>query len=362
MIAYFRPVFFPKKEVVNQIPTQSRLSTRVALSNDPIASEGFAVYIGMTQEAFEKHFGQPREEMTAFLGYKWAIYGDTPKHYFQVAYRGDKVSSIFVLGSETEIEPFSLGEGISEIADVVPIYSNLFFDYQGEGYGVELTEFEMKYSPLVAFENNSFAILYMDQENVDLMAIRYLDTQMLLELMPYQLTAGNPIDFYQEDATDWNQLNVDNTKQFKEILSIVRQQEELPKYQMNVQLNTLSHWLLDVFLTNPAELLSGEDLEMWEDGQNQLFFNQKFYLDNKAMAPFIKANNKVNISTSGIIYAPAYDIPSAFLSLYYEPSFYKLFHKEKYTDMGISFDKGTLLFMSANPDKLKLETTETSEK
>ena len=122
---------------------------------------------------------------------QWWFYGETHRDYFQVYVRNNQVESIFVLGDELGLAPFEIGQSLNEVSEISTIYSNFSFVFNNQTYVMELSEKDMNYQPLMAFDNNVFVILHMSKETGEVVGLRYLSQQMLLELQPYQLLEGN---------------------------------------------------------------------------------------------------------------------------------------------------------------------------
>lgn len=362
LVAYAYPVVVPKNESKKDVSTlQVGNPHRTALSFEPIKSEGFAPYIGVSRTAFESEFGQAKESFQTPLGYTLAIYGSNRQNYFQVSYRQEKVSSIFSLGTKNKITPFHLGMDLPDISDVTTIYSTFFLKNDDVDYEIELTEEDMNYRPLIAFDNDSFAILHFDREKGKLLAVRYLDKETLLELMPYQLIDGNAVDLKVTDHFDWKTFDGENRKQFNQILSILRENEHLDRYRLIDSLNTLTEETLRQFVDEPEKFLTGESLSNWQMHQENLSFYDPFYLEQKQTAQVLKTAEKANQNLSGILYSPAYDVPWLIMALYNERFFQEQFHRNQERGLGVSFYKDAALFVTIDPDKQKTEKTITSE-
>lgn len=361
LVAYFYPVVFPKNENKKEISTlQVGNPHRTALSFEPIQATGLSKYIGASMDYMEEQFGHPNEIFDTPLGYTWAVYGTNQKNFLQVSYRHGRVNSIFSLGSKNDTVPFHLGMDLSDISDIATIYSTFFLKYDKLDYEVELTEEDMNYRPLIAFDNGSFAILHVDREKGKLLAIRYLDVESLLELMPYQLVEGNAIDLKVTQNFDWKVFDAKNRYHFKQILSILRENERMDDYRLIDSLNTLTEDVLRSFVDDPTKYLTGEELSNWEIHQENLSFYDSFYIEQKQMSQIIKTAGKTNPNLSGVLYSPAYDVPWLVMTLYNERFFQTQFHKNQERWLGVSFYKDAVFFVTADPDKQKTEETITS--
>ncbi|MDR2276593.1 MAG: hypothetical protein LBE23_01960, partial [Vagococcus sp.] len=194
--------FFYMKPVVSSYnqpkPKNDLIVEEVKVSHKSVPyyelnTTGMAVHIGKTKQEFLKEFPKPKKDLTSFHGTEWLIYGDNTEDYYQVEIKNHVVSSVFLLGDHLESSPFSMGMNLVDLAEITTIFSNFNFEYGDEKYEVELTEDDMNYRPLVAFNNGTFAMLHINQGNGQLMAIRYLDKNSLLSIMPYQMNQENKV-------------------------------------------------------------------------------------------------------------------------------------------------------------------------
>lgn len=96
---------------------------------------------------------------------------------------------------------------MQDLTKITTIYTNFTFEYHDTEVGIELMEEDMNYRPLIAFDNDTFAILFFDQTTNGLFSVVYLDKDSLLKLLPYQVF-GEGLPHYQADkSADWESIN-----------------------------------------------------------------------------------------------------------------------------------------------------------
>ena len=68
---------------------------------------------------------------------------------------------------------------MQDLTKITTIYTNFTFEYHDTEVGIELMEEDMNYRPLIAFDNDTFAILFFDQTTNGLFSVVYLDKDSL---------------------------------------------------------------------------------------------------------------------------------------------------------------------------------------
>lgn len=324
------------------------LKPHIIRNETPVSLGGISQYMGQSREQFEADFGQPKDHILTGLGYEWWIYGADMHQFFQVSYDHDRVQEIFVLGDQVPITPFKMGMELSELTEVTPIYSDFVFEVDDHLYEIELTEEQLTLMPLIMFDHNAFALLHMSRWTGELMAIRYLTVERLLRLMPYQLISGNLPDIPYTKQQDWQVINLDNRRQFLNLLSILRVKEGYSPYILRSELMDISQEMLTQLLANSASFFNMEEIELWDSRYEDINLQHVFYLNTKDLKPIIKTLPHRNWIDHAVFYAPTYDLPWLLMSMYNRRSFQTIFQQEQARYLGITFDQDMLLFVSSS--------------
>ncbi len=317
---------------------------------------GMANHIGKTKKEFLKEFPNPKNTLLSYYNTEWLIYGDSLNDFYQVEIRNSVVSSIFILGSEMETTPFSMDMGLVDLAEITTIFSNFNFDYGDEKYEVELTEDDMNYRPLVAFNNGTFAMLHINQGTGKLMAIRYLNKQALLSLMPYQMDQKNKVqEELPTDSRDWEKVNRDNQQQLITILNLLREKEGKNRYKIDLKLQDGARKGIDILSAKPELVVDeGSYLTNWKKVSESQMSVSPFVLNKKEISHLMKEVGLNPKETHGIFYAPVSDVPFM-LTNWYGSRFYhdELAHKNDFK-IGVAFDKqGVVTFFGKEEEKKK---------
>lgn len=352
----------------NQPKAKNDLSTeKVKISHKSVPyyelnTTGMANFIGKTEDQFLKEHPNPKKTWKSYYNTKWLVYGDSLKDYYQVEIKNHVVSSIFVIGNQLDSTPFSMDMNLVDLAEITTIFSNFNFEYGDEKYEVELTEDDMNYRPLVAFNNGTFAVLHINQGNGKLMAIRYLDKHTLLSIMPYQMDQENKVQ--QTLATNlpnWEQVNFDNQQQLITILNLLREKEKKKSYLPDSQLEVGARNALTKLSQKPESFINEpERLDSLKKVSVNQFDSSPFILNNKEMSKLMKDVDLNNKETHGIFYAPVVDVPFMMTNWYGSRIYHEELTHKKDKTIGLTFEKQTVMtFFGKDEDKKK--TVESSE-
>lgn len=363
-VVYMKPVISSR----NQPKPKNDLSVeKVKISHKSVPyyelnTTGMANYVGKTKEEFLKEFPKPKKTFSSYYQTEWLVYGDSLTDYYQVEINNSVVSSIFVLGKDIETTPFAMDMNLVDLAEITTIFSNFNFSYGDEKYEVELTEDDMNYRPLVAFNNGTFAMLHINQGTGKLMAVRYLNKHTLLSIMPYQMDQDNKVqEKLPLELKDWDQVNQDNQDQLVTILNLLREKENKKKYQIDSTLQVGSKKGLEILSEKPDSIIEEEShLKNWERITETAISSSPFVLNKKETNRLIKKIDLPSKETHGIFYAPVVDVPFM-VTNWYGSRFYheELAHKND-SRIGLTFHKqGVMTFFGKEKEKIK--TVESSD-
>ncbi|MEG0285713.1 MULTISPECIES: CAP-associated domain-containing protein [Vagococcus] len=363
-IVYMKPVISSRNQPK---PKNDLLVEEVKVSHKSVPyyelnTTGMANHIGKTEKEFLKEFPNPKKTWDSYNGSKWLVYGETVEDTYQVEIRNHVVTSIFVLGEKVDSSPFSMGMNLVDLAEITTIFSNFNFEYGDEKYEVELTEDDMNYRPLVAFNNGTFAMLHINQGNGQLMAVRYLDKNSLLALMPYQMNQENKVkQGLQTPPETWGKVNQDNREQLIAILNLLREKEEKEKYVLDSKLQVGATESLQTLIEKPEDILEDEArLKSWQEMVDKEDISSTFLLNEKELKKLATKVDLKEKETHGIFYYPVTDVPFM-VTNWYGSRFYheELAHK---TDrlIGISFNE-EMVMTFLGPENEASQTTESSD-
>lgn len=227
------------------------------LEPEKLPVSGLGSYIGLSSDDFTDQYGQPKRKDPAINGKEWWIFGENENDYVQLGVKDGIITDLFVLGSDLNVAPFSIGMSIIEVFQLASFYPTYSVDDQGEQVTLELTESDLNYRPLIAFDNHTFAILMMDRSTNQIVGVRYLDSSSLLELGVYDNGSAKSNENAEEiDSEIQREINEGNQLQVNEIVNILRQRYELEPLKLNIQLSEVAE---TIFVNQEVQLDSEEN-------------------------------------------------------------------------------------------------------
>lgn len=264
---YMEPVFFPPSSTpISETPT-SQSRTVSALGYEEIPAVGLSTYINRPQSDLEEEFGPALSTQETGFGYMVASYKDKIRNIFiEANIKDNVVQAIKVAGKATDrINPFHFGMNLTDLTEVTTLFANFSFDYNGEPIAIELSEEDMNYRPLIAFDNESFAILFFGQGNNLLYGITYMNKDSLMQLMPYQLDNGAVTTYQVADlsAEEWVATDQANALRGTNLVNYLRNLENLDSYLSSVELSATSSQLASQLAIAPESIIKEESLHQW---------------------------------------------------------------------------------------------------
>ena len=362
-IVYMKPVISASKNTKpsNDLSIEKVKMTHKSVPYYELNTTGMANHIGKTKEEFLKDFPNPKKIWSSYDQSEWLVYGDSTKDYYQVEIKNHLVSSVFVLGNMVDSTPFTMDMNLVDLAEITTIFSNFNFEYGDEKYEVELTEDDMNYRPLVAFNNGTFAILHMNQLTGKLMAIRYLDKQTLLSIMPYQMEQENQVKIkHVAKDSDWKKINEANREQLTTLLNLFREKDEKRKYHLDTLLQTKSGKGMQILVEKPETIITGEaHFSDWEKVMEQQS-ETIFLLEREEMLKLTKEVELKGKKEHAIFYAPVNDVPFMITNWYGSRFYHEEIDHKKDSTIGMTFDKEKALIFFGEEEKK--QTVESSDK
>ena len=203
--------------------------------------EGLSVYIGKNVHELINDFGNPQRKDLSAFGYEWWVYKKLPSTYMQVGVILDKVVTIYVIGEQLNVSPYSIGQPVEEI------YRTTIFDTEitvatDEGiYRFELSEEDLHIRPLVQL-GDIYVQLFIDKHTGTLFSLRFFDKNTLIVHRPYELVyRGELVE--QEELSDEERRLVERgiERQIYDITNVIRKKFRLPNLQWDEKLSHLAY-------------------------------------------------------------------------------------------------------------------------
>lgn len=356
IVGYLQPVFFPAEKMQEKAERGRQVVSHTALPYEEISTSGYAKYIGKKTADFVADFGKPREKEQAVMGYELWIYGEKDSDYLEVNVQNEKISTIKAFNNSKETGPFSMGMKLSDVSELMTIYSNFAFTYKENNYNVELMEEDMNYRPLIAFDNKTFAILFFNHGTGKLSAVVYLDKKTLLTVMPYQLVQGEVIPFTLSEKTSVFESVKSN--QVIRVINLLKLKEGLSIYYTNTESQKNAQKLIETLNKNQKNIFSPERAENWQYSKEQMDAATIFTLTNDEYQKLLKSGQLDKKTTTGMYTEPVYDPTFTVLSWYSDSLYHSRFAHQANENIGIAFSKASMLVLLQETEK---EITQTEE-
>lgn len=232
--------------------------------------------MGMDAENVENMFGKPVRIDESEFGYQWWIYKQDFSKYIQVGVANGKVVTLYAIGPDVNISPFVIGQPVNEIYGTVPIEPTVDLEFEGSSYRFELSENDMNTRPIVKM-GEYYAQLNIDKFDGELSSVRFIDTETLIKLRPYELVyRGDLLEVEPSVIADESVISEGSRKQIFDITNIIRSRHQLPPLVGDDKLSEIaSSHSRDMFETKEFSHVSettGDLTDRLEAGE--VFFQQ----------------------------------------------------------------------------------------
>ena len=156
--------------------------------------EGISTLIGKSVKDLTSLYGKPTRIDPSIYGYDWWVYNNSFSDYMLIGVREDKVTQAFALGTNIDTSPYKIGQSLEDIYRFTLVQSEITMSIGENTYIFSLNEEDIKTRLLVQFDE-LFAMLYIDQKDQQLEAVRFSDSETLLMHKPYDiLYSGDVIE------------------------------------------------------------------------------------------------------------------------------------------------------------------------
>ncbi|MCC3357598.1 CAP domain-containing protein [Bacillus sp. REN16] len=183
---------------------------------------GLFSFIGMQSTEIKEKLGEPLRIDRSSYDYDWWVYNTDPLNYIQVGIENGRVVTVFGTGDDVLVEPFEIGQPISELHLKGLIKSQISLNIDKNRYRFELTEEEMMTRPLISM-GNVYIQLYVDKFTNEVSSVRFLDGKTLIKLRPYELAyRGELLSASEVTQAEWNEIEQGNKAQILDLTNVIR--------------------------------------------------------------------------------------------------------------------------------------------
>ncbi|MBV7390276.1 CAP-associated domain-containing protein [Enterococcus alishanensis] len=342
---YVQPILFPRSSVNIPVqPTESSVSHQ-PLKHTVVESDGFANYIGGSLESFEAVYGLPNSVENSGFFFEIRTYS-VESGILEVNIEENKITAIKVLGNQIDSGDFSFGKTIRKLASQYNLSADFSLDFDEEPVMLELSEDDMRHRPLIAFNNDSFAMVFFNGTSEKLIGTVYMDKETLLRFMPYKINSGNPLSSrMQESNLDWSMINQQRQQRTIQSVNAYRLLIDQPVYTNGN--NEDSQRMIVAFLNQPQNYLSTARQEAWDIEQSAYIGNLHFELTEKELKEL--AEDQKTDFERALYYSP--EIDPTFTLLYWlsQTHLTHLFDQADPGKLNIAFSQESVLILIQQP-------------
>jgi uncharacterized protein YkwD len=221
------------EELLQEVSIQPKVDNRLGekesenAANLTIPKEGMVSLIGKSSNVIINMYGKPTRVDPSLYGYEWWVYPISFDRYFQVGIKDNKIVTLYATGSEIDIQPFKIGQPVSEIYSSMIFETNISIDYNNSSYKFELSEDDLNTRPLIMI-GNVFAQLYLDKFNGTLSSIRLIDIETIIKQHPYEMVyRGELLEDNNETSVNEDQVERGKERQIFDITNVFRVRNQL---------------------------------------------------------------------------------------------------------------------------------------
>lgn len=203
--------------------------------------EGVSTLIGKPAKEVKTLYGNPTRIDPSIYGYDWWVYNNSFSDYLLIGVRDDKVIQAFAIGNKVDTAPYKIGQSLEDIYRFTLVQSEITMSIGENTYIFSLNEEDIKTRLLVQFDD-LFAMLYIDQKDQQLEAVRFSDSQTLLLHKPYDiLYSGDVIESKTPSSNLQARADKATAIQVVEMTNIIRLRHGLHVLESDMDLQNLAN-------------------------------------------------------------------------------------------------------------------------
>ncbi|WP_243386691.1 CAP domain-containing protein [Bacillus kexueae] len=196
-------------------------------------TEEFEHFIGLSIEEVTSMMGKPSRIDPSFYDYDWWVYHQSDDKYMQIGVQEGVVVTQYIIGKEISIQPFTIGQPVSELYQFVTISPTISVEIDGNYYRFEMSEEDLNIRPIVEW-NGVFVQLYIDHFTNTLSSIRIMNAETLVKHRPYEVVYRGDL-LHPEEKSDDELVKIQQTqaRQIFDVSNIIRKRFNQNPLQWN---------------------------------------------------------------------------------------------------------------------------------
>jgi uncharacterized protein YkwD len=252
------PLQSPVKHGTAMPVTDKGVGTAIPQTSRP--EKGLSIFVGDKAEKLVKEWGEPTRIEPSGYGYDWWVYLNGLKFMAGVNDNGI-VNQIYTTELEAVVNPFQIGQNIDDIFRFAIVGSEVDVMIDENIYTFSLNSEDLKTRLLIIYKD-LFVQLYLDNENGELLAVRFINPETLVLHQPYEMTyMGELIVSKPPSSTLQMEVNRTAERQIFEITNLYRQ-----KFNVPVLIND---YALNIFARKHSEKMALENYSSEESTDSE---------------------------------------------------------------------------------------------
>lgn len=201
--------------------------------------QGVSTFVGNDVDVLTKEMGNPERIEPSGYGYDWWIYLEDKNFMASVTDDG-VVNQLYTTSVSSDVTPFKIGQHITDIYRFTIVGSEINVEIDESVYTFSLNNEDLQTRPLIVFKG-LFVQLYIDQEDGELEAVRFIDPATLVLHQPYEMTyTGELLVSKPPSSTLQSEVNLTIGRQIFELTNAYRVKHEVPELQNDYELGVLA--------------------------------------------------------------------------------------------------------------------------
>ncbi|ANU19744.1 hypothetical protein BBI15_05745 [Planococcus plakortidis] len=226
-------------------------------------ASGLSVHIGKPAKEWLTEHGKPERIEPSAYGYEWWVYDAAYSNFVMAGVKDGHIVQVYAAGESTDIEPYEIGQTLEDLYRFTIIQNEVTVKYGTNTYTFNLSEQDMDKRILVSFED-LYAQLYIDAEDQQLEAVRFMDAETLIRHQPYDMMyAGDLLVTPRPSSTLQRSIDEANAKQLVDLTNVYRLRHQRSLVQENIGLSLLAKQTSEEMarMEFTSEEMEVEDLE-----------------------------------------------------------------------------------------------------
>lgn len=211
------------------VPVQDKgVGSAIPQTSRPV--EGLSTLVGDMAEVLVEKMGEPNRVEPSSYGYDWWIYRGNRNFMAGVTKEGI-VNQVYTTDISLNIEPFEIGQDLNDIYRFTIIGSEVDVMVDENIYTFSLNSDDLQTRLLVVYKG-LYGQLYIDSEDGQLEAVRFIEPSTLILHQPYEMTYMGEL-LVPKPPSSTLQVEVNRTaeRQILELTNIYRLNHGVPEVQ-----------------------------------------------------------------------------------------------------------------------------------